>query len=106
LEKFLWDYINAEFEAAGVLNQAGVEAVSILPIKDLEKIEALGGGFFDLVRDRLQDAAWREAPFGNFIFHRNAGRPDGFPNNPYLVERFRELLVGGGRQLFNVQMRG
>ena len=44
-------------------------------------------------------------PFGNFIFHRNAGRPDGFPNNPYLVKKFQDLLVGGGRQLFNVEMR-
>ena len=105
LEKFLWNYINAELQGAGLLAQPGVEAVSILPIKDLEKIEALGGGFLDLVRDRLQDPAWREVPFGNFIFHRNAGRPDGFPNNPYLVKKFQDLLVGGGRQLFNVEMR-
>jgi len=106
LEKFLWNYINAELQAAGVLAQPGVEAVSILPVKDLEKIEALGGGFLDLVRDRLLDPAWREVPFSNFIFHRNSGRPDGFPNNPYLVGRFQDLLVEGGRQLFNVQMRG
>jgi len=106
LEKFLWNYINAEFQAAGVLAQPGIEPVSILPIKDLEKIEALGGGFLDLVRDRLQDPAWREVPFSNFIFHRYAGRPGGFPNNLYLVGKLQELLVGGGRQLFNVELHG
>ncbi|MBI2524446.1 MAG: hypothetical protein HYY95_25340 [Candidatus Rokubacteria bacterium] len=105
MEKFVGDLIEQELRARNLLQQPDVHPLTILPVKDLEKVEALGGGLLELVRDRLNDDAWSHAPFSNFIFHRHAGQPGGFPNNGFLVGRYHELLAGAARQLFNVDLR-
>lgn len=105
MEKSVSDFIEEELRVKNLLQQPGVHPWTILPVKDIEKVEALGGGLLDLVRDRLNDEAWRHAPFSNFIFHRYAGQPDGFPNNTFLVGKYQDLLAGAGRQLFNVNLR-
>lgn len=103
LEKFLWDYICAELQTSGWLGQPGVCPLTIMTVKDLEHIEALRGGFLELIKERLHSAAWRDAPFGNFVFHKY---PGGLLPNAYLVGRYRELLVGGARQIFHANLSG
>jgi hypothetical protein len=104
LEKFLWDYVRSEMHAAGYLTQPAVRGLTIMAVKDLENIEALGGGLLDLIRARLDDPAWRDTVFSNFLFQRFA-RDEGPPPNEYLVERYRELLAGAMRQIFDSSPR-
>lgn len=103
LEKFLWDYVRAQLAGAGLLLQAGVRPLTIMAVKDLELVEAFGGEVLALIRDRLDDAAWRDAPFSNYLFFRRRGGA-GAPANAYLMARYQELLSSAALQIFGARL--
>ena len=103
LEPFVWNYIRGQVSTAGYLTQPAVRHLTIMSVKDLEGIETRGGQLIDIIRDRLNDPAWRDAPFGNYLFFKRDG--SGLPANPHLVERYRELLSRGAEQMFGIRLR-
>jgi hypothetical protein len=99
LDKFVWNYAREQLDGALLLKQDAVRSLTIMAAKDLEQVEASGGGLLGLIEERLDQEAWRDAPFSNFLYEK---RPAGGRSaNAFLAERYKELLRGGAKQLFH-----
>lgn len=104
MDKFISEYMESNLKRNGYLAQEFVQPLTIIPIKDLEKIEAIGGRFLELMKERLDDPVWKILPFGNFMFEKYYQPKGEFPANEFLLGRYRDLIAGSGKQIFNVDL--
>jgi hypothetical protein len=105
MDHFLSRYIEQLIASEGLLRQEGVRTLTILPAKDLERIEgaiAKGVTFADLLHQRLDSAVWRDWPFGNFLYDKF---PTGLISEPVL-QRIRGIIRQAGYQLFGADVSG
>lgn len=104
LDHFLTKYVDSLLAFEGLFKQPGVRPLTILNIKDLEKIEGLtlqGENFMELLERRLSLPNQRQWPFSNFLFDNF---PKDGPINTTLRKRFETLFRRAAYQLFNASL--
>ncbi len=103
MDYFLSRHVEDLIGSEELLRQESVRALTILPVKDLERIEgaiAKGVTFADLLQQRLDSAVWRDWPFGNFLH-------DKFPTGliaDAVLQRIRGIIRRAGYQLFGADV--
>lgn len=86
----IWEYLNEQLREKNLLQDAGIEALQLLDVEEIEILEAIlpqGLSLLELLQQRMADPQRRYISMKNFLIARFEERGV----NEYLLGQYREL---------------